>query len=497
MPSRIALVNAAEREIAALQAITSGTCAVLWQRPAERAEAFGLRVTIARERLPDERLLIVVCGPDTVAKRTGVCVVELPPVMLGLFDKLARYRCCYGGRGAGRSWAFARALLVRALERRVRILCAREFQNSIADSIHTLLADQIETLGLGAFFEVQATTIYARNGSEFIFSGIRNNVTRIKSLEGANICFVEEAQGITDQSWQILIPTIRTAGSEIWAAWNPDLEGDPTHVRFVLHPPDSAVVIKTDYSSNPWFPETLKAECEYLARVDADAHAHVWLGECRRHSDAQVFKGKFVAEAFDAGTGWSGPFFGADWGFAQDPTTLVKCWVHERTLFVEYEAYGVSVDIDRTPALFDTVPGARNHVIGADSARPETISYMKRSGYPQMASVAKWSGSVEDGVAHLRSYEKIVVHPRCIHALEEMRLFSYKVDRLSGDVLADLEPGNDHCIDSIRYALGPLIKQSGATAFLGFLSKQSGADAKPALVQQPGVTVQDLTNPWQ
>jgi phage terminase large subunit len=477
------LKRAAEQFILKAQAASAGQVAVIWQRDGEESDTFAGRAVAARAKLHHQALLVAVCGFDVMQKTRGVCVVEMPPVMLTLFDGPARYRVCYGGRGAGRSWSFSRALIVRALQSRVRILCCREFQNSISDSVLTLLSDQIELLGLSNYFEVQATAIYARNGSEFIFSGIRSNPTRIKSLEGAAIAYVEEAESITNTSWEILIPTIRAAGSEIWGAFNPDLEDAPTHQRFVAHPPDNAIVIKTTFADNQRFPEPLRQEAEYLARVDDDAFRHVWLGECRQHSEAQIFRGKYVIESFKPDpTMWNGPYAGADWGFSRDPSVLVRLWVHEATLFIEYEAYGIGVDIDKLPALFDQVPDARKAVIRADSARPETISYMTTHGYPNMQSVTKWSGSVEDGVAHMRSYEKIVIHPRCVHAAQEFRLYSYKVDKLSGDVLVDIVDRDNHIIDACRYGLQPLIKTGGAGAFLSYLAGQVAKDKATAPV---------------
>jgi phage terminase large subunit len=479
--------RAAERYLERHELAAAGRVVALWQRSEEPAAAFCARALTARTRLHHSQLLIAVCAFDVLQdfKTQGIVVVEMPPVMLSLFEAPARYRVCYGGRGAGRSWSFARALIVRSLTTRIRILCCREYQNSIQDSVLTLLADQIELLGLAPYFEVQATAIYSRNGSEFVFSGIKSNPTRIKSLEGASIAFVEEAESITDNSWQILIPTIRTAGSEIWAAFNPDLPDAPTQERFVTSPPDNALVLKTTYADNARFPAPLRQEAEYLQRVDPDAYQHVWLGECRKNSAAQIFAGKYFIEAFtpDPAT-WNGPYTGADWGFSQDPSVLVRCWIHEATLFIEFEAYGVGVDIDKLPALFDTVPNARNATIRADSARPETISYLCNHGYPNMVSVNKWSGSVEDGIAHMRSYVRIVLHPRCVHAAQEFRLYSYKIDRLSGDVLTDIVDKNNHCIDACRYALQPLIKPGGASAFLQFLASQVARDKAAPVAQK-------------
>jgi phage terminase large subunit len=173
-----------------------------------------------------------------------------------------------------------------------------------------------------------------------------------------------------------------------------------------------------------------------------------------------VLRGRYRVEPFERSASWAGPYYGADWGFATDPTTLVVCWVDdtERTLYIEHEAYGVGVEMDMTPAMFAAVPDSDKHTIRADSARPETISYMQRHGYPRMVAAHKGPGSVEDGVEHLRSYAAIVIHPRCKHTAEEARLWSYKRDRLSGDVLPALEDRHNHCWDAIRYALEPIIK---------------------------------------
>lgn len=376
----------------------------------------------------------------------------------------ARYKIAHGGRGSAKSWSFARALVLGAHERKQRALCARELQTSIKESAHHLLAEQIDALSLGSFFDVQAQGIFGRNGSEFIFEGLRNNISSIKSLEGIDVCWVEEAEGVPEQSWAVLIPTVRKPGSEIWVTFNPYQETDPTYRRFVTSPPPDAVVRKVTWRDNPYFPVELERERQYLLSVDPDAHAHVWEGECATATDAQILKGKVFVRDFET-AGCSGPYYGVDWGFSVDPTTMVRCWVHEKTrsLYIEFEAYGNGVDIDATPALFDCVPGSRDHVVRADNARPETISYMRNHGYYRMEGVQKWSGSVEDGIAHLRSYAQIIIHPRCVHAIEEARLYSYKVDRLTGDVMPDVSDRHNHIWDAVRYALQPIIRTGGGT----------------------------------
>jgi phage terminase large subunit len=382
--------------------------------------------------------------------------VELPEAFQFLTEP-ARYKVAYGGRGSAKSWSVARVLCLLAASKPVRILCARELQSSIKDSVHRLLADQIDALNLSARLEVQNAEIRGVNGSLFIFEGLRHNTTKIKSMEGIDICWVEEAERVSEDSWKILVPTIRKPGSEIWVTFNPEQETDPTYTRFVKNPPPDAIVRKVNHDQNPWFPIELRKEMDYDYRVDPDSAAHIWGGECKKIGDAQVLKGKWTIDDFTPEADWNGPYYGADWGFSQDPTTLVRMWIHKRNLYIEFEAYGVGVEITETPALFDNVPGSRNHTIRADSARPETISYMKRQGFNIMAA-KKGPGSVEDGIAHLRGYEKIIIHPRCKYAAQEARLYSYKVDKLTGDILPILLDANNHIIDAIRYGLEPVIK---------------------------------------
>ena len=412
----------------------------------------------------DPRNRLVVNALEHAARQVRSPIPDAPPIQVALPDyapplfESHRYKVLWGGRGAGRSWSVARALLKKAHEQLVRVLCTRELQASIKDSVHRLLQDQAALLELP--FEATQTEIRHPNGSLFIFEGLRYNITKIKSLEGIDVCWVEEGERVSNESWNVLIPTIRKAGSEIWVTFNPDQESDPTYQRFVVHPPPDAWVKKVSGDDNPWLPEELKAEREYLRRVDPEAAAHVWDGECRHATDAQILKGKWVVEEFEVQPGWSGPYQGIDWGFAQDPSVLVRCWVHERRLYVEHEAYKITLDIHKTAEYFSSqVPDAEKYVSRADSARPETISHVRQFGMPKVEAVEKWKGSVEDGIAHLRQYEQIIIHPRCKHTIDEARRYSYKVDQRTGDVLPEVVDAANHCIDSIRYALGPLIKR--------------------------------------
>ncbi len=380
------------------------------------------------------------------------------PAKLDFLFRPKRYKVAYGGRGGAKSWGYARALLIQSVQKPLRILCTREFQNSIADSVHKLLSEQIEALGLSSIFDVQKTTIKSLNGSEFIFAGLRQNITKLKSFEGIDRCWVEEAEKVSSDSWEKLIPTIRKPDSEIWVSFNPDAEEDPTYQRFIVNTPPNSMVVKIGWQDNPWFPEVLLQEKDYLASVDIDAYNHVWEGEVNRRSDAKILAGKYIVQSFVPGPEWDGPYFGADWGFANDPTTLIKMWIHDHTLYIDQEVWGVGIELDDTPAAFDHIPDSKKYVIRADCSRPETISHVARHGYPRIIGAKKWEGSVEDGIAFLRSFKRIVIHPRCPRTAEECKLYSYKVDKLTGDVLPLVVDKFNHCIDAIRYGLEPIIQ---------------------------------------
>jgi len=212
-----------------------------------------------------------------------------------------RYKVLYGGRSAGRSWGCARALLLIGTERSIKVLCARELQKSISESVHKLLSDQIAALGLSAFYEIQVGRIIGRNGTTFTFEGIKNNINKIKSYEGIDYCWVEEANNVSKASWNVLIPTIRKAGSEIWITFNPELETDYTYVHFVKAigegrastvqsvETDQAFVVKMTWRDNPWLTETTKREIEALRQADYDQYLNVWEGFCLQMLEGVVY----------------------------------------------------------------------------------------------------------------------------------------------------------------------------------------------------------------
>ena len=379
-----------------------------------------------------------------------------------------RYKVFYGGRGSGKSWAIAEALIVMADMCKLRILCCREIQKSIKDSSYQLLKDTALRLGIANRFVFLETEIrHKKTGSKFIFTGLLRNEQTIKSKEGIDICWCEEAQTISETSWETLIPTIRKDGSEIWLSFNPLNADDPTTVRFVENPPPEAYVRKVNFDENPYFTEALRREMEWDKKNDFEKYLHIWEGYPRTFSDAQIFRGKFTVEPFDDSLSEQADrlFYGADFGFAQDPSTLIRCFMLDRKLYIDYEAYGVGVEIDELPQLYRSVPGADKWPIKADSARPETISYLRnRCGF-NIDGAEKWQGSIEDGIAYLKSFEKIVIHPRCKHTADEFRLYSYKTDKTTNEVLPIILDKNNHCIDAIRYGLDGYITQSSLELF--------------------------------
>lgn len=372
-----------------------------------------------------------------------------------------RYKVFYGGRGSGKSWAVAQAIVLMCDMTTIRVLCCREIQNSIKDSSYQILRDTADRLGLADRFDFLESEIRHKDtGSRIIFKGLARNVQSVKSTEGIDVAWVEEAQTVSESSWETLTPTIRKPGSEIWVTFNPLNADDPTTKRFIESAPPDAYVRKVNYDENPYFPSELRKEMEWDKSNDYEKYLHVWEGYPRTISDAQVFKGRYTVEAIpdDLHQKADRLFFGADFGFARDPSTLVRCFIIENTLYIDAEAYGVGVEIDELPSLYRSVKGSDEWPILADCARPETISYLaNRAGY-RIRAADKWQGSIEDGIAYLRGFDRIVIDPSCKHTADEFRLYSYKTDKLTGEILPIVLDKNNHVIDALRYALSDYIK---------------------------------------
>jgi len=365
----------------------------------------------------------------------------------------ARYRAAYGGRTGGKSRFFAGLLVERCLRQRTRAACIREVQKTIGESVKQAIEDEVRRQNVAEQFRLMDQRTETPYGGHIIYHGMQNHTAEsIKSLEGFDLCYVDEAQALSKRSLDILLPTFfRVAGGEMWFSWNPEEPTDPVDQMFRAgEPPPGSIVVRSTYRDNPWFPQDQRELMEWTRRRDPDKYAHIWLGEYRKLSEARVFRNWRVEEFTTPGDARC--YFGADWGYAKDPSVLVRCWTNGRTLYVDYEAYKIGCEIDFLPALFDTVPGSRKWPITADNARPETISYMNRHGFPRMGKSIKGVGSVEDGVEFLKNYD-IVVHPRCTHTSDELATYSWKTDPHTDEVLPVLEDKQNHVIDSLRYAV--------------------------------------------
>ncbi|MDA5608708.1 PBSX family phage terminase large subunit [Pasteurella multocida] len=402
--------------------------------------------------------------------------IEIPPKLIPVFSKPnMRYRGSFGGRGSAKTRTFAKMTAVVAYQRAMNnesgvILCGREFMNSLEDSSLEEIKQAIRSEPfLEAFFEIGEKFVRTKCGRiSYVFTGLRHNLDSIKSKARILLAWVDEAESVSEIAWQKLLPTVRESNSEVWVTWNPEKKGSATDLRFRQSIPENAMIVEMNYTDNPWFPDVLEQErLNDKKRLDDATYRWIWEGAYLEASEAQIFKGKYEELEFKPNQDFNGPYFGLDFGFAKDPTAAVKCWVFDNNLYIEHEAGKTGLELDHTAGFMkERVPDIEKYILRADSARPESISYLKRNGIPRIEGVKKWSGSVEDGIEHIKSYRKIYIHPRCKETLREFRLYSYKTDRLTGDVLPTVLDEHNHYIDAIRYALNPLIQSKNAAGIL-------------------------------
>ncbi len=397
-------------------------------------------------------------------------MADLPRKFEPLFQPY-RYKALYGGRGSGKSHSIASALVSLGFHKSLRILCAREIQRSIGASVKQLLDDKIESAGLREHYITTDRNITGKNGTQFLFAGLRTNPDSIKSMEGIDIAWVEEANTVSQRSLDLLVPTIRKPDSELWFSWNRRHTNDPVDNMFLGgEPPPNSILVEANWRDNPWFPDVLNEEMLWDKRRDKDKWLHVWEGHPIKRSEARVFRNWEVDDLDDRLAQDKGiPRLGADWGFSVDPTVLVECYLLEpRVLYFRREAWKIRCEIDETPALFagsdrrepakwrnpwdhEGMESAISHQIVADSARPETISYMRNRGF-KIRRAIKGAKSVEEGVEFMKSHD-IVVHPDCGHIQDELTHYSYKEDPLTDEVLPELADRKNHTIDACRYAV--------------------------------------------
>jgi phage terminase large subunit len=344
-------------------------------------------------------------------------------------------------------------------------LASREHLNSLDESSMEEIKAAIRSVDwLADYFDIGEKYIRTKNRRiSYAFAGLRHNLDSIKSKARIIGNWTDEAENVSEVAWRKLIPTIREEGdgwvAENWISYNPESSESATHRRFVASPESDCIVTEVNWRHNPWFPDILNKQRLEDQRLRTDTYDHIWEGAFLTLTDAQIFAGKFAVEEFEPLPTWDGPYFGLDFGFANDPTAAVECYISKGVLYIRREAGKVKLELDATGAFItDRMPEAKHSAIRADSARPESISYLRRHGLPQIMAVDKWPGSVEDGIDHIKSYERVVIHPDCQQVAREFRLYSYKVDRNTGDILRVIVDANNHYIDALRYALGPMVK---------------------------------------
>lgn len=389
---------------------------------------------------------------------------------LNLIDKVAdvlyaeaRYKVLFGGRGSTKSWAIADYIVQRAAFGNLRILCTREIQGSIKDSVYRLLCDRIFHHRLQRFFKIQRDSIQSIYGSEIIFKGLRQNISEVKSTEGINICWVEEAEKVAVDSWDTLLPTIfRRNNSELLISFNPEDENSNTYTRFIEKdgkPVNMPGLVKcfVNWWDNPWFPPGLYQEMDWCRTNDQEKYDHVWAGRPKKYGQAVIFKNKLRVESFHPAEEGTQFYFGADWGFGVDPCCLVRMFIRDRKLYIDKEFYGYGIEIDDLPRCFDTVPGSREWSMRGDSARPDTISYMQTHGF-MCEPAEKGPGSVEDGIEFLKNFEAIIIAPECPGSIGDFSNYRWKVDKITDQVLPIPVDKSNHACDAARYALEPYMK---------------------------------------
>ena len=388
--------------------------------------------------------------------------IEFPEALDWLFEP-ARYKVAHGGRGGAKSWGVARALLIQGRQEPLRILCARELQKSIGDSVHKLLADQIADMGLSAFYEIQKTTIKGKNGTEFLFAGLRHNIASIKSFEGIDRVWVEEAQTVSKASWDTLIPTIRKDGSEIWITFNPELDTDETYKRFVVTPPTNAIVRKIGWQDNPWFPDVLRREKDDLEAKDPDAAMVVWGGHTRQTLDGAIYA-KEIREATTGGRITRVPY---------DPTKPVHTfwdlgWADNTSIWfgqtIGFETRAIDFYQNSQQSLdhYLRVMQDRGYVLGTcwlpHDARAKqlgtgrSIEEMMRAAGRAVQIVPQLS--VADGINAARTVFANVWFDadKCVDGLQCLRRYRYDVDQATGQFSRQpLHDEASHGADAFRY----------------------------------------------
>lgn len=389
--------------------------------------------------------------------------VGMPDWGAPIFDREWSYWFLHGGRGSAKTQTIAMGLALRGAEEKLRVVCFRAVQNNVDESVRQELVDAICRAGLENDYDIKEKYIrHVVTRTTFTFRGMQKPGS-LRGLAGVDIVWIDEAQDVSAKALRSLVPTLRKETAQMIFTFNPMTPDDAVwKLKAICDGDPDAIVMEKNWRDNPWFPDKLNKDRIRDLKRDPMEYQHIWEGKFWQRSDSVIFAGccEFGLE-FDPPPAWEcRPFYGADFGYANDPSTLVRCWITDGCLWIDHAAFGWHIELDNLHALYERVPQSGDWPILADSARPDIISLVKRQGY-KIVGAEKGKDSIEAGITFMRSFDSIKVHKRCTHLQDEFMKYSWKVDPKTDQVLPVIVDDFNHGIDAIRYALAPLIKAQG------------------------------------
>ena len=393
-------------------------------------------------------------------------------------QKPFRHKAIFGGRGSAKSHSVGTILPIITAHETKRVVCGRQFQNSIKDSVKELLEAKINQTGLADQYKIyEREIVHKKTESRYSFIGLDRNPQSAKSLEGCDIFWGEEANTFSTYSMEILMPTIRKPGSEMWWTWNPQDKTDPVDAYFRgIDPPENSLIMRVGIEDNPWFYMTaMPAEMEHMKRGNYKRYLHIWCGDYDEDSESKIFPNVTVGrvEVPD----YCAPRYGMDFGFGQDPSFIVKVYVHEptREIYIARE-WCARVPLAQLPSGMDTVIDDRGDLIKCDSSQPGTIEHLNSQGF-LCHGAKKGPGSVKSGITWLQGY-KIIIDPDCKNMVEEAHLYSWQIDRITRQRLSVPVDAHNHGWDAVRYATEDCQTEDGADEDGGVMRLRFGRRPK-------------------
>ena len=387
--------------------------------------------------------------------------LDIPHKLIPSFKNLKTNRydtvVWHGGRGSAKTNALIKIAILESFIDDGVILCCREIQKSIADSLYSAIVNFISDNKLEHLFKITLGEIVnLQTNARFIFAGLKSNITSIKSIDKLRVILTDEAENISQQSWDYLRPTPRYGNTRTYVVFNPRFEQDPTWQEFVVKADENTLLTEINWRDNPWFPESLERQRQRSLIGDAGRYNWIWEGKFLTISNAAILAKKLSILRFDVDESYGTPYIGIDWGFSVDPTAAIECYVFNECLYIRNAASRVGLELDDTATyLINHIPTIIKYTSRADNARPETISKVKKD-IPLIKACKKWKGSVEDGVVYLQSFKQIIIHPDAECCFSELSSYNYKTDN-NGDPTTVIEDSSNHYADALRYALEPLI----------------------------------------